>query len=309
MLQSAHHSDLTYSVSTYFTADLWAIQWAGIPMAIPEIPHRPFIELVLARSFRHLSLFYMLVGACILQNSHPDCTVPDNQLQPYNTMGMWGEQKGVTTTGILILEHCRTMYSTSGTERAVRLIQDTLSYGCLTHFTIPALQRPILSYLLVSEVKDAVQEMLSPDVLDITIFRSPTFLALFSHRVVKILCSLKDIVLRGYFSLTPSKMYGFSSFEELANVYNMIISHLKKQSFDAAYSGLRTLSTDLMSNFVLLDFNEDITIWVNRMRTPCLLCEHAWVLTMLSFSPCADCWNVSREFTCQHGRGDIAVPG
>ena len=232
--ESIHHPNPTYPLDVHFTTTLTE--------KLTEIPTRRLGELVMARGFRHLTLFHMLARLCLPRDAR---------------MGHVESRIGAG-----VVEHFRSMYSVSP-EYAVRLSRDTEARGLVAidgELSVP--QRHILSYLLLSEAKAAVSEMLSPELLND--HHDSRLLLLFSRRVVELLCGLGLVTPKGLFELPTAESYGLDCLQELVNLYNTIACHPAKAQFDVAFPGLRSLFLDFLSDYARLDFTEGNTISAER---------------------------------------------
>lgn len=136
---------------------------------------------------------------------------------------------------------------------------------------LPFLARPTLSHLrvsgfvLASDVKSAVLEMLSEDVLALE--TSPARAAAvrllrFLHRsVAETLSTFRSVLLvDDYVGQSAWEDFVGDCFDILVDTYNTIVRHHSKTRFDSVYPGLRSSLVDLMTRFALVDVMEDGTI-------------------------------------------------
>ncbi|EKM60110.1 uncharacterized protein PHACADRAFT_26097 [Phanerochaete carnosa HHB-10118-sp] len=218
-----------------------------------EISNRRLVELAISRSFRHLTLFYTLARACMPRKTDVE-TIVDTQLKLYNTACDESKRMAASSIGASVLKRFRTMYTVSP-EFALRLKKEAAAPVRGVHVELSVPQRRILSYLLMSELKAAITEMLSAEVLDARHDRR--FLVLFSRRAAEILCGLREVALNRHSELPIMEFHGIDCLQELSSLYNTIVRHPEKQQFDEAFPGLRSFFLDFMSDYVHFDFDED----------------------------------------------------
>ncbi|GJE87261.1 hypothetical protein PsYK624_033440 [Phanerochaete sordida] len=229
-----------------------------------DVPHRRLVDLVVARSFRHLGLFYMLARACMPRDADISA-VASAQLKLYNAVcDVCDETKKISASSIsaCVLKRFRMLYTVSS-EHAIRYRRVSAAplRGLGNALSNP--QRRILSALLVLEMKSAVAEMLSSEVIGEAY--ASHFLVLFSRRIAELLCGLREVVLKGYFELPMTETFGLDCLVELCALYNTIVLHPEKRNFDTAFPGLRTFIVDFMSDYVILNFATDGTVQVSRL--------------------------------------------
>ena len=269
-----HSPNLTYPID---------VTRALVPIEKPtEIPNKHLVELMIARGFRHLTIFHLLARLCMPWDSQThslsdDPWSLDDALRlnnPWHLSDPWRpnevseQEESKKPTGSLIgsyvLERFRTMYSVS-LENVICLTRDIDAGRLLIDVEPSVSQRHLLSYLLVSETKAAVLEMLSPELLEARCDRK--LLLLFSRQVVELLCGLGVVTLEGRIELPTAESYGRDCLQELVELYNTIARHPAKSHFDCAFPGLRSSFLYFLSDYARLQFTEGNAILAERLRT------------------------------------------
>ncbi|GJE87257.1 hypothetical protein PsYK624_033400 [Phanerochaete sordida] len=178
----------------------------------------------------------------------------------------------------------------------------------------PFLEKPTLSHLrvsgfvLASDIKMAVAEMLSDDVLTLDTVpksakghdRAPAMRLLrFLHRSVAETLSTFHCVLLvdDYIGQTAWEGFVGDCFGILVATYNSIVKHHASTCFDSAYPGLRSSLVDLMTHYALIEFDAN-----REMKLICILqskqstswYSHNWARSALRYLP-AQLFKANRE--------------
>lgn len=236
-----------------------------------ELKHRRnAVKIALLAGFRSLSLWYLLTrmhgGEKAASQSFVDLFVASVQD---------AQTHGSDSVATRIIRNIRGFYGLEGGRfRDDQLLPITLDFAPKRPLELFS-TKPTMSHLrvsgfvLVSDVKMAVVEMLSEDILALAMppqSDEKIRLLRFMHR------SIAETITTFHCVLLTDKYVGVSVWESfvvecfliLVEAYNIVLLHPFKDRFDSVFPGLRSSLVDLMSRYTSLDFAENGAMKLGR---------------------------------------------
>ncbi|GJE87284.1 hypothetical protein PsYK624_033670 [Phanerochaete sordida] len=249
---------------------------------IARLPPSPFLQerkgvvkTALLSGFRSLSLWYLLARIHGGPEEHFKAIIV-RSVQDANTSLPAESLRFGDSAATRIIKSIRQFYGLDGhTLSDDHLLPITLDFKHDTPLklfsttpTMPHLR--VSGFVLVSDVKMAVLEMLSEDVVALAMppqSHEKTKLLRFLHRsIAETITTIHGIFLADkYIGSSAWETFVVDCFTGLVEAYNIITHHPSKACFDSVFPGLRSSLVDLMSGYSTLDFEHDGTLRLVRV--------------------------------------------